>query len=442
MTIADIIKRLCDAGHHAYITGGAVRDVLAGLPAKDEDIVTDATPEELQVLFPDYKVVTVGKSFGVTLIDGIEVATFRTDKYAGLDARKCLVEFVNSLEEDLSRRDLTINAMAFCEQSGDIIDPHDGQGDLKKKVIRFVGDPVDRIYEDPNRIIRACRFLAKIEGSFDCTTFEALSSHATFVRDNIAKERIRLEILKALELPKPSLFFMALFDIGALQYIFPSLVPCAAHIHGKHHREDVFTHCMICGDHISPKRPLLRLAGYLHDAGKPVSHTADGKFIGHELESANLANAELRKLRFSTDEVEKVVNLILCHMLSIHDKTRTVVGKKAFRRFLAKLNEHEVSFDDFVRLRVADRKANLAKDDFTFREIRGIRRQYITVINDKPAFSVRDLAIDGKDVKDTLHISPGPEIGRYLRSLFEFVLEHGPEVNNREDLLWKLQDIK
>ena len=199
---------------------------------------------------------------------------------------------------------------------------------------------------------------------------------------------------------------------------------------------------MICGDHISPKRPLLRLAGYLHDAGKPVSHTADGKFIGHELESANIANAELRKLRFSTDEVEKVVSLILCHMLSIHDKSRTVVGKKAFRRFLAKLSEHEVSFDDFVRLRIADRKANLAKDDFSLREIRGICKQYFTIINEKPAFSVRDLAINGLDVKETLHIAPGPEIGRYLRSLFEFVLERGPEANTRERLLVKLNEIK
>lgn len=441
MNIAEIIKRLCDCGHHAYITGGAVRDILAGLPAKDEDVVTDATPEELQALFPEHKVVTVGKSFGVTLIDGVEVATFRADKYQGLDARKCLVEFVNSLEEDLARRDLTINAMAFCEYTGDVIDPHDGQEDLKKRVIRFVGDPVDRIYEDPNRIIRACRFLAKIEGAFHCDTFEALCNHATFVRDNIAKERIRIEILKALELPKPSLFFMALYDIGALQYIFPSMVPCAAHVHGKHHREDVFTHLMICGDHITPRRPLLRLAGYLHDVGKPTSHTADGKFIGHELESANIVNTELRKLRFSSEEVESVVNLVLCHMFPIHDKARQVVGKKAFRKFLSKLNEVEVSFDDFLRLRIADRKANLAKGAFTLREIRGIYKQYFTVINEKPPFSIKDLAINGKDVMEVKFISPGPEIGRYLKELFEYVLEYGPEANTRNNLILKLQNL-
>jgi len=132
MTIAEIIRRLCDNGYHAYITGGAVRDILAGLPAKDEDIVTSATPDELQELFPDHKVITVGKSFGVTLIDGVEVATYRSDKYSGLDSRKCLIEFVNTLEEDLARRDLTINAMAFCEQTGDVIDPHEGQRDLRK----------------------------------------------------------------------------------------------------------------------------------------------------------------------------------------------------------------------------------------------------------------------------------------------------------------------
>jgi tRNA nucleotidyltransferase (CCA-adding enzyme) len=437
MTIADIITRLCDAGHHAYITGGAVRDILAGLPAKDEDVVTDATPEELQQLFPDYKVVTVGKSFGVTLIDGIEVATFRKDKYAGLDARKCLVEFVGSLEEDLARRDLTINAMAFCEQSGEIIDPHGGQQDLKKKIIRFVGDPVDRIYEDPNRIIRACRFLAKIDGAFDCNTFEALSNHATFVRDNIAKERIRLEILKALELPKPSTFFRALFDIGALQYIFPSMVPCAAHVHGKHHREDIFTHLMICGDHLTPARPLVRLAGYLHDIGKPISHTKDGKFIGHELESASLVNTELRGLRFSSEEVEVVASLVLCHMYPIKE-----AGKKQIRKLLAKLVDCGVDFRDFLRLRFADRKANLAKPDLTLQDIRDIVGRFMEVINAKPAFSVKDLAINGKDVKDKLHIEPGPEVGRYLKKLFEYVLEYGPEANTRENLFIRLHAIK
>ena len=443
MIIADIIKHLCDNGFHAYITGGAVRDILAGLPAKDEDVVTDATPDELQKLFPNYKVVTVGKSFGVTLIDGVEVATFRKDKYSGLDARECLVEFVNTLEEDLSRRDLTINAMAFCEQSGDLIDPHAGQEDLKKRIVRFVGNPADRIYEDPNRIIRACRFLAKIEGSFHCETFEALCKHSDFVRDNIAKERIRLEILKALELPKPSLFFMALFDIGALQHIFPSMISCVMHTHGKHHREDVFSHLMICGDHLPPSKPLVRLAGYLHDVGKPTSHTTDGKFIGHELESADIANKELRKLRFSTQEVEKIVSLILCHMHPIQDKSHRKGGwieGKAIRKLLAKLNENAVTFQDFLRLRVADRKANLAKPDMTLNDLREIYKRFHVAIHTKPAFSVKDLAINGKDVMAVLHISPGPEIGRYLKSVFEYVLEHGPETNEREHLLFWLHD--
>lgn len=437
MTIAEIIKRLCDEGFKTYITGGAVRDILAGLPAKDEDVVTSATPDQLQALFPDHNVVTVGKSFGVTLIDGVEVATFRTDKYSGLDARKCLVEFVGSLEEDLSRRDLTINAMAFCEQTGDVIDPHNGQQDLKRRVIRFVGNPVDRIYEDPNRIIRACRFLAKIEGAFDCATFEALSSHAAFVRDNVAKERIRLEILKALELPKPSLFFMALFDIGALQYIFPSMVPCAAHVHGKHHREDIFTHLMICGDHLSPTKPLIRLAGYLHDIGKPVSHTKDGKFIGHELEGAILAESELKTLRFSNDEVEKITNLIACHMLHLKES-----GKKPIKKVLRTLIESGVDFRDFMRLRVADRKANLAKADLTFKDICHVYRRFLSVINEKTPFSVKSLAINGKDVMKVLHLKPGPKVGEILKALFEYVNDVGPEANTRENLLEQLQALK
>lgn len=430
MTIAEIIHRLCDNGFKTYIVGGAVRDILDGRQSADEDIVTSATPEQLQALFPDHQLKMVGKSFGVTLIDGVEVATFRTDKYSGLDAKKCLVEFVDSLEKDLARRDLTINAMAFCEKTGDVIDPFNGQSDLKRGVIRFVGNPEDRIYEDPNRIIRACRFLAKIQGSFDCATFEALSTHATLVRDNIAKERIRIEILKALELPKPSLFFMALFDIGALQYIFPSMVPCAAHIHGKHHREDIFTHLMICGDHISPAKPLVRLAGYLHDVGKPKSMTKDGKFIGHEVEGAIIAANELLELRFSTKEIDTITDLIACHMLQIQES-----GKKSIKKVLRKLDEAEVDFRDFLRLRVADRKANLAKSDLTFKDLRSVHQRIVKVLSEKPPFSVKQLAINGKDIIKLLKIKPGPEIGKIKAALFEYVNEEGADKNTREHLI-------
>ena len=186
-----------------------------------------------------------------------------------------------------------------------------------------------------------------------------------------------------------------------------------------------------------PARPLVRLAGYLHDIGKPISHTKDGKFIGHELESASLVNAELRGLRFSSEEVESVASLVLCHMYPIKE-----AGKKQIRKLLAKLTEYGVDFRDFLRLRFADRKANLAKPDLTLQDIRDIVGRFMEVVNAKPTFSVKDLAVNGKDVKERLHIEPGPEVGRYLKELFEYVLEHGPETNTRENLLIRLYAIK
>jgi tRNA nucleotidyltransferase/poly(A) polymerase len=387
--------------------GGVVRDILAGLPSKDTDVVTSATPEQIQEIFKTHDVKTVGKSFGVVLVDGIEVATFRHDRYGGLNSRQCLVSFVSSIEEDLARRDFTINSMAFCEFTGDLIDLFGGKGDLENKIIRFVGNPKDRIYEDPNRIVRACRFLAKIDGQFDCETYEALCAHAHYVKDHVAGERIRLEILKALELPRPSLFFRALFEIGVLDYIFPSMIPCVGHHHGKHHREEIFTHLMIVGDHISPKFPLLRLAGYLHDVGKPISYTEDGKFLGHEIAGAEIITRELQVLRFSNEEIAKISNLVKVHMNSYLG-----CSQKALRRLLRRFFEENVTFHEFLRLRITDCIGNLYKPNLEIGEIKTILYKYKEAIKEKSPTGIQMLAINGHEIMGVLGIPPGPKLGK------------------------------
>lgn len=436
----DIIKRLCECGYHAYITGGVVRDTLAGLPSDDEDIVTNATPDELQSIFQDCHVLTVGKSFGVTLVDGIEVATYRADRYAGLNARDCEVSFVETLNEDLARRDFTINAMAFCQFTGDVVDPFDGRVDLNNRLIRFVGKPEDRINEDPNRIIRACRFRAKLQGKFEKSTLEALKKHAHYIHDYVANERIRLEILKSMEIKRASLFFQSLFEIGALHYIFPSLAGCVGHDHGKHHREDVFTHCMICGDHISTKFPLLKLAGYLHDVGKPEAWTDDGRFIGHERVGAEIVRSELVRLRFSLDEIEKIEGLIRTHMsarAALHE-----ISPKVAHKLLAEFALRHVDFRDFLRLRVADRVANLHRENIPFDTFRAMYKKFYYVLNTpKAPFTVKDLAVNGRDVMELLDVPPGPVVGKILRALFALVLERGPDFNERPLLLTFLRNV-
>ena len=436
-----IIDRLCGCGYHAYVVGGATRDMLSGCDPKDVDLVTNASPKEIELLFQGHDVKKVGKSFGVIVVDGNEVATFRHDVYTGLDARACQVTFAGSIEEDLSRRDLTINAMAFCDVSGDLIDPHNGREDLKKRIIRFVGNPEERIQEDPNRIVRACRFLAVIDGRFERKTYEALRACGHYVRDHVAPDRLRKEILKAMKIRRASRFFCALHDIGALPHIFPSMEACYNHPHGPHHLEDVFDHLMICGDVISEKHPLLKLTGYLHDVGKPTQfkynpdkghHT----FWEHAKTGSAMVGNEMRRLRFSNKEVDYVSALVATHMRSVRG-----LSPKAVRRLLRTLNRDGIDFKDFLRLLLADRTANLAKAPFEICDVKKMLNIFAEE-NEGGTFSVRDLKVTGKDVMGILKIPSGPQVGTVLNQLFERVLNEGRELNSRETLLAMISDVK
>lgn len=431
---SQIIERLCGCGYHAYVVGGATRDMLSGRDPEDIDIVTNATVDEIEILFQGHNVMTVGKSFGVVLVDGYEVATFRRDRYAGLHNKACQVTFVETIEEDLSRRDLTINAMAFCDQSGDLIDPYNGREDLKKRIIRFVGNPRKRICEDPNRIVRACRFLARIDGSFYPETFNALKEYGHYVKNHVAPERLRVEIMKAMKIRRASRFFYALHDIGVLQYVFPSMEACYSHAHGPYHLEDVFDHLMICGDAVSIRHSLVKLAGYLHDVGKPLAFEYNPEkghhtFYGHAETGRRAVREEMGLLRFSNSDIEHVSTLVGLHMRDMEGIT-----PKAARRMLKSLHEHGIVFKDLLRLRLADRQANLAKRPMAISDIKDIAHAFETESHKGP-FSVKDLAITGRDVMGVLGIAPGPRVGKILRCLLDSVLEEGSNFNQRETLL-------
>lgn len=431
-THLDIIRRLCDHNHDTYLVGGGIRDMLSGYEPKDFDVVTEASPERIMDLFADCDVKTVGKSFGVVLVNGYEVATFRHDRYNGIGDKNCTVYFAHSIREDLSRRDFTVNAMAYCELTGEIVDLHGGRGDLRSRIIRFVGDPLQRIKEDPNRIIRACRFLAKLEGEFDLATRAALSANAAYVADHVAPERIRLEILKAMGLARPSLFFSALHSIGALQYIFPSMDSCVEHTHGQHHIEDIFVHLMLAGDALVTEDPLLRLAMYLHDVGKPVafSQRTDGSFVHHETIGEEIVAGELRALKFSNTEISRVKNLVHIHM-----RDGFTTSDKAMRKFLKKLSDRHITFDDFLKIRIADRAANRKKQPYNDSEIKALVEHAHRVQNEELPLTPQSLAISGGDLMEIFNLSPGPIIGELQRYLLNQVLENGQEVNSRDSLL-------
>jgi tRNA nucleotidyltransferase (CCA-adding enzyme) len=297
--ITKILSRLVTSGFRAYVVGGAIRDILMGLTPKDYDITTNALPDQVVSLFKDDEDFMVSdvnaKSYHIVVVNGVEIATFRKDIYAEGNLINTVPS--RSLETDLKRRDFTINAMAVG-LDGILIDAFNGEGDLRDKLVRFVGVPFDRITEDPNRIIRAARMCAKINGQIVGSHMNDVKYLVDFKVPKIAKERIRLEIIKAMECDKPSKFFRVLADIGALRYILPSLDATMEVIGGKQHREGVFDHCMMTGDYIRREfstkvkaNPMLALAGYLHDIGKrePVFKNGEIHFYGHEDLGAELA---------------------------------------------------------------------------------------------------------------------------------------------------------
>lgn len=437
MNPIDIIHKLQNKGFEAYFIGGAVRDMLMNVKPKDFDIVTSATPEEIIDIFKNKAVIKeVGKSFGVLIIDGIEVATYRSDTYYGGSDKNVKIEYGKTLEEDVFRRDFTINGIAYNPKTDEFLDYVNGKEDIKNKIVRFIGDPRKRIFEDPNRIIRACRFKARIDGEIEKNSLEYLFTYSNYIKSHVFPERINLEIMKAMEIKKASKFFMALKEIHGLKYIFPSLNNCYLTPGGPYHIENVFDHCMGAGDHCSTRFPLIKLAAYLHDVGKFISlrtniRTNDIWFQGHEITGAAIVERELNKLRFSSDNINIIVNLILLHM-RISDSR---IQPKAIRRTLAKLKEFDIPYQSLLRLSICDKMGNRrSRDFFTFKDVKKLVHNFREQANRKDSVSqFSDLKVNGYDVMDITGLKPGREIGKIIKYLFDLVVDN-PELNNKESL--------
>jgi tRNA nucleotidyltransferase/poly(A) polymerase len=435
-----IFEVLHKKGYEAFVVGGFVRDSILRIPSTDIDIVTSALPDQIIELFPNDKVDLVGKSFGVVLVNGIEVASYRNDKYFGLSDKNSIIEF-GTLDTDAARRDFTINSIFFDPISGVIFDPNKGMRDIRNKIIKFVGNPKDRIFEDPNRMIRACRFRSQIGGIFHPDTFNALREFAHFLDAHVAVERIRMEIIKAMKTKKSSDFFNALREIDALRYIFPSLNSCVEVGGGIHHGEDVYTHNLISGNDISPKFPLIKLSGFLHDVGKPISkrlnpNTGNVWFEGHADTGVEILEQELRDLTFSNEEIATITGLVKLHM-----RISFGMGPKAIRKLLRNLCESGLSYRDLLRLRHADMVANLRKsfNPKSFKDaVRKFRREIVG--NKNEPFNLKSLKVNGKDVMDTLSIQPGPNVGKILNTLFEEVLED-PSRDEKDFLIERIKII-
>ncbi|MFA6431011.1 MAG: CCA tRNA nucleotidyltransferase [Candidatus Margulisiibacteriota bacterium] len=432
MKIADgatqIIQKLAQNGHAAYLVGGCVRDDLLGIAPHEWDITTSAPPEEVGKLFK--KVLPTGIEFGTVSIlmdDGqYEVTTFRSDeKY--IDGRHpTKVVFTKDLHMDLARRDFTINALAYDINTEKIIDDFNGIADLKAKIIRCVGDPVERFSEDGLRSVRACRFAAKLNFQIEPSTLEAIPKTLAILK-KVAPERIHDEIIKILAAEKPSIGFELMRKTGILKIFIPELDGCfGIEQPPEYHKYDVYWHSLYACDATPQGDYRLRLAALLHDIAKPHCKV-DFTFYNHDQAGVELAGKILKRLKFSNADIDYIVNLVRNHMFEYTSEWKDA----AVRRFIRRIGGIQ-NIGPLFSLREADAKA--MKQDLGCRYLVDLQKRIDKIIADQNALHVSALKVDGNDIMETLKIKPGPKIGEILNALLEKVLDD-PSLNERENLL-------
>lgn len=426
------------AGYEAYLVGGCVRDALLGKTPKDWDFTTNATPEEIQRVFPDSfyenNFGTVGVKTGSddSRLAVIEVTPYRREgKYS--DARRPdEVVWAKTLSEDLERRDFTVNALAYRASTDTLVDEHGGQEDLKKKVLRAVGEPRKRFQEDALRMMRAVRLSAELGFALEAETAAAIFEHA----DNLArisKERIRDEFIRIMETKTPMQAIFVAHKLGLVRHIAPDLERGIGVEQNQAHRFDVFEHLLRTMQHGADKDWALaiRIAGLFHDISKPETRRwsnekKDWTFHGHEVVGARVTKKIMEDLRFPKELNEKVVKLVRWHMF-FSDPDQVTLS--AVRRIIRNVGPENI--DDLLKLRICDRIGTGRPKEQPFR-----LRRYMAMIDEarRDPISVGMLAIRGTDLMNELNLTPGPRIGWLLHSLLEDVLED-PKKNTREFLL-------
>jgi tRNA nucleotidyltransferase/poly(A) polymerase len=433
--VEKVVDRLLDAGHDAYVVGGSVRDALRGVDPHDWDVTTDATPEQIQKVF---KRSLYNNRFGTVVVQSgdheVEVTTYRTEAGYADHRRPDAVAFTASLEEDLERRDFTMNAMAWRPprggKNGELIDPFGGRTDLDARLLRAVRDPDERFREDALRMLRAVRFATLLDLRIEAKTAAAIKRNAALT-ETLSGERIQQELVKMLSVSKPSVALQMLSDVGVLAVICPELEECKGTPQEKAAAENVYEHLLATVD-ATPQNDLpLRLAGLFHDIGKPDTF-ADGHFHQHEFVGEAKARAILRRWKFDKETIAEVTHLIRNHMFWY----QTEWSGSAVRRFMNKIGIEYIPA--LFALRRADNIGSGARSPRMY-ALDALWQRVQEEIAAANALSLRDLGIDGNDVMKELALPPSPEVGRILRALFEKVLDD-PTLNEREKLLALARD--
>lgn len=442
--VRDIINSLQKAGYEAYIVGGCVRDLFRGEKPKDWDVTTNAKPEEITKLFPESfyenKFLTVTaktESLDPTLRE-IEITTYRAEGKYTDKRHPDEVRFAKTLAEDLSRRDFTVNALAM-DLEGKIVDLFHGQEDLKKQIIRAVGDPKGRFAEDALRMLRAVRLAVQLSFAIEEKTREAIQELAGTMQF-IAKERIRDELSKMFLAERAREGIEQLQELGLLKYIMPEVEEGI----GVENRPRIFTiweHNLKALEY-GAKQGFpweVRIAALLHDVGKPATKgpekNGEWTFYGHDVVGAKMATQILERLHYPRDTIEKIAKLIRWHLFK-YDPDEGITDSSV-RRLIRRVGPENM--DDLVRVRICDRMGMGVPKALPYR-LRHFQFRVEKILREEEAPTVRMLKVRGDEVMKILNIPPGPKVGHVLEVLLQEVIDE-PARNARENLELRIKEL-
>jgi len=435
--VLKVVAGLEKSGFEAWIVGGCVRDLLINRKPHDWDITTNATPEEIQRVFEHTYYTNEFGTVGVVTestddtLKVVEVTPYRTEGKYSDSRRPDSVAFSKNLEDDLKRRDFTINALAYNPTQEKLVDLYEGLKDIKDMLVRAVGEPEARFSEDALRILRAIRIAAELDFSIEEKTKVAMGNLVSQL-EKISKERIRDEFVRIINSQKPLKSIVLAQGMGLFKYIAPELEEGIGIDQNQAHSYDVFEHNLRSLQHAADKEWSfdVRLAALFHDVGKPKTRRrseekGDWTFYGHDVVGAKITKVALERLRFSREIIEKTEKLVRWHMFfSDPDK----ITLSAVRRIIRNVGRENI--DDLVKLRICDRIGTGRPKEQPFR-----LRVYQSMIEQalRDPISVGMLAIDGKRIMDVTREAPGPRIGWMLHALLEEVLDD-PTKNTAEYL--------
>ena len=441
--VQQALRQLHEAGFEAYVVGGSVRDLVIGRDPKDYDLTTNATPQQIQETFED---TLYNNDFGTVAVritstneEGeevryeTEITPYRAEAEYTDGRRPDSVEFGVSLEEDLKRRDFTINALAYDGEK--IVDLFKGQEDAAARIIRTVGNPHERFEEDALRLMRACRFAAQLGFNLDPETEKAV----TELSDTITKvswERIRDEFMKTVASDDPYKGVWLMYKTGLLQHIIPELTEGVHVGQNKHHVYSVFMHNLLALQYCPSDDPLVRLASLLHDVGKPATKEGEGHdctFYNHDHVGADQTRTLMKRLKFSKQDINRVAHLVDQHMFYYNTGEISDAG---VRRIVKRLGRENI--DDFMAVRIADRMGSGCQKEKPWKLVELERRMRDV---EKDPMDTTMLKVDGHDIMELTGLPPGREVGVVMNALLEDVLED-PSLNTREYLLERAKQIQ